>query len=76
MKIVNTMKLKEEVDYESLCRKLENQIDHLTTEIERQQKQRENDKFKLERQLVECKESIYNTEKDLIKRSEVLYLYC
>ncbi|RVW97760.1 Kinesin-like protein KIN-UC [Vitis vinifera] len=38
MKIVNMVKLKEEFDYESLCRKLEKQVDQLTEEIERQQK--------------------------------------
>jgi kinesin family protein 5 len=47
MKIVNMVKLKEEFDYESLCRKLENQVDHLTAEIERQQKLREDDKHEL-----------------------------
>jgi len=32
------VKLKEEFDYESLCRKLETQVDHLTVEIEREKK--------------------------------------
>ncbi|KAF6158348.1 hypothetical protein GIB67_022428 [Kingdonia uniflora] len=40
IKIVNMLKLKEEFDYESLCWKLENRVDFLTTEIERQQKLR------------------------------------
>jgi hypothetical protein len=40
MKIVNMVKLKEEFDYESLCRKLETQVDHLTAEVERQNKLR------------------------------------
>jgi kinesin family protein 5 len=35
------VKLKEEFDHESLCRKLEAQVDHLTAEIEREKKLRE-----------------------------------
>lgn len=77
MKIVNMMRLKEEFDYESLCRKLESQIDHLTAEVERLEKLRENDKGKLERQLKECEDSFSGAEKSLMKRSEVVdYCYC
>ncbi|KAK2634074.1 hypothetical protein Ddye_028866 [Dipteronia dyeriana] len=66
MKIVNMVKLKEEFDYESLCRKLETQVDHLTAEIERQQKLRENDKYKLEKRLRECQNSYDEGKNTLI----------
>ncbi|KAI3416662.1 Kinesin-like protein, partial [Psidium guajava] len=71
MKIVNMTKLREEFDYESLCRKLESQVDHLTAEVERLEKLRENDKGKLERQLKECEDSFSGAE-SLMKRSEFL----
>jgi hypothetical protein len=72
MKIVNVVKLKEEFDYESLCRKLESQVDHLTAEIERQQKLREDDKYELEKQLRECQDSFAEARKVLVTRSEVV----
>ncbi|GLT70162.1 hypothetical protein SLA2020_422590 [Shorea laevis] len=72
MKIVNTVKLKEEFDYESLCRKLETQVDHLTVEIERQQKLRENDKHELEKQLRECQNSFSEERHNLVTKSEFL----
>ncbi|XWS56402.1 hypothetical protein CRYUN_Cryun09bG0082600 [Craigia yunnanensis] len=72
MKIVNVVKLKEEFDYESLCRKLETQVDHLTAEIDRQQKLKERDIYDLEKQLQECQDSSYETRKNLVTRSEFL----
>ncbi|XVE75408.1 hypothetical protein DITRI_Ditri12bG0091700 [Diplodiscus trichospermus] len=72
MKIVNVVKLKEEFDYESLCRKLEIQVDHLTADLDRQQKLRERDKYDLEKQLLECQDSLYETRKNLVSRSEFL----
>ncbi|XWS66204.1 hypothetical protein CRYUN_Cryun05aG0179700 [Craigia yunnanensis] len=72
MKIVNVVKLKEEFDYESLCRKLETQVDHLTAEIDRQQKFRERDKYDLEKLLQECQDSFNETRKNLVTRSEFL----
>lgn len=72
MKIVNTVKLKEEFDYESQCRKLENQIDNLTAEFERQLKLRDSKKYELERQLTECQHSFAEAEENLITRSEVV----
>ncbi|XP_075671192.1 kinesin-like protein KIN-UC isoform X3 [Castanea sativa] len=72
MKIVNMVKLKEEFDYESLSRKLEGQVDHLTAEIERQQKLRDDDKYKLEKQLRECHDSFAEARKVLVTRSEFL----
>lgn len=66
------LKLKEEFDYESLCRKLENQVDFLTAEVERKQKLREDDKYELEKQLRECQESFAEAKSNLITRSEVV----
>ena len=71
MKIVNMIKLKEEFDYESLCRKLENQVDNLTAEVDRQQKLRECEKYKLEKELRDCQASFAEAENSLITRSEV-----
>ncbi|KAG8380541.1 hypothetical protein BUALT_Bualt06G0026300 [Buddleja alternifolia] len=70
MKVVNTVKLKEEFDYESLCRKLETQVDHLTEEIDRQQKLRENDKKEMEKKLDEFQISSAEAEKRFVNRSE------
>ncbi|XVE68810.1 hypothetical protein DITRI_Ditri09bG0100200 [Diplodiscus trichospermus] len=72
MKIVNVVKVKEEFDYESLCRKLETQVDHLTSEIDRQQKFRERDKYDFVKQLHECQDSFNEKRKNLVTRSEVL----
>ncbi|KAM5555936.1 kinesin-like protein KIN-UC [Rosa sericea] len=72
MKIVNTVKLKEEFDYESQCRKLENRIDNLTAEFERQLKLRDSKKYELERRLTECQHSFAEAEENLISRSEFL----
>lgn len=72
MKVVNLVKLKEEFDYESLCHKLENQIDILTKEIDRQQKSKADNTLRLENNLKECQDSFKETEKTLIARCELL----
>lgn len=72
MKIVNKVKLREEVDYEALCRKLENQVDLLTAEVERQQKLRENEKYMLDKELKECQDALIETKKSSLTRSEVV----
>ncbi|CAN7061181.1 unnamed protein product [Brassica oleracea var. botrytis] len=64
MKIVNMVKLKEEFDYESLCRKLETQVDHLTAEVERQTKLRNSEKQELEKRLRECENTFAEAEKN------------
>lgn len=74
MKIVNTVKLKEEFDYESQCRKLENQIDNLTAEFERQLKLRDSKKYELERRMTEFQHSFAEAKENLITRSEVACL--
>lgn len=72
MKIINTVKLKEEFDYESLCRKLESQVEQLTAEIDKQQKLRENHKNEMEKKLTEQQNSFAYTENSLVSRSEFL----
>ncbi|XP_071930277.1 kinesin-like protein KIN-UC isoform X6 [Coffea arabica] len=72
MKIVNAVKLKEEFDYESLCRKLEIQVDHLTEEVDKQQKLRENYRSEMEIKLREYQNSLAEAEKSLASRSELL----
>ncbi|XP_075499281.1 kinesin-like protein KIN-UC [Primulina tabacum] len=72
MKVVNTVKLKEEFDYESLCRKLETQVEHLTTEIDQQQKLRENDKKEMEKKLEEFQFSSAEREMQLVAKTELL----
>lgn len=72
MKVVNMVKLKEEFDYESLCRKLETQVDHLTAEIERKQKLTENDKCELEKLLRECQISYDEAKDNLVTQVELL----
>lgn len=69
---MNTVKVKEEFDYESLCRKLETQIDHITEEIDRQQKLRDTDRTETEKKLEEFRISYTEAEKQLVARSEVL----
>lgn len=71
MKVVNLVKLKEEFDYESLCRKLESQIDLLTQEVDRQQKSKADNMLRLENNLRECQNSLEETEKSLFARCEV-----
>ncbi|KAJ8551678.1 hypothetical protein K7X08_021693 [Anisodus acutangulus] len=72
MKIVNTVKLREEFDYENLCRKLETQVEHLTVEVDRQQKFRANDQMALDKKLRECQKSYTEAERSLVARSEFL----
>ncbi|XP_049372263.1 kinesin-like protein KIN-UC isoform X2 [Solanum verrucosum] len=72
MKIVNTVKLREEFDYENLCRKLETQLEHLTVEVDRQQKFRANDRMAMEKKLRECQKSFTEAERSIVARSEFL----
>ncbi|KAK1382499.1 kinesin-like protein KIN-UC [Heracleum sosnowskyi] len=72
MRVVNTVKLKEEFDYEILCRNLEKEVDRLTAEMDRQLKTRDNDIFKLELKLEECKSLFAETESTFIAKSKLL----
>lgn len=74
MKIVNSVKLREEFDYENLCRKLETQVEQLTMEVDRQQKFRANDQMAMEKKLRECQTSFTEAERSIVARSEVILL--
>jgi len=60
MKVVNTIKLKEEVDYETLYKKVEREVDQLTSEMERQQKLMKNEKMQLDKKLKESEGSFHD----------------
>ncbi|KAJ1298749.1 hypothetical protein BS78_01G477300 [Paspalum vaginatum] len=60
MKVVNTMKLKEEVDYEILYKKMEREVDRLTSEMERQQKLMQNEKMQLNKKLKESERTFHD----------------
>lgn len=70
MKIVNMMKIREEVDYESLCRKLERQIDDLTSDMDRQQKHRDIEKEQMEKKAKAYEASLADAEKKFIVKYE------
>lgn len=74
MKIVNTVKLKEEVDYETLYRKLEYQVDYLTSELDRQQKLRVNEKMHMEKELKECEATLAEIERNFAVKSQVFFI--
>lgn len=75
MKVVNTLKLKEEVDYENLCRKLEGQIDYLSMEVERQQKVKQDENGLLEKKLKECENTLQEVKKSFNTKCEVFPLF-
>ncbi|XP_021304098.1 kinesin-like protein KIN-UA isoform X2 [Sorghum bicolor] len=60
MKVVNTMKLKEEVDYEILYKKMEREVDQLTSEMERQQKVIRSEKMQMDKRLKESERSFHD----------------
>ncbi|MQL79357.1 hypothetical protein Taro_011794 [Colocasia esculenta] len=70
MKVVNMVKYKVEFDYESQCRKLQEQVDSLTEESERQQKFRSKEKEQMEEKLKICENSLAELEKNLTLKSE------
>lgn len=75
MKIVNTVKLKEEVDYESLYKKLECQVDSLTSELERVQKIRQEEKAKMERKFRKSEESLAELKRTFTMKCEVCFTF-
>ncbi|KAH0461882.1 hypothetical protein IEQ34_009457 [Dendrobium chrysotoxum] len=68
MKVVNAVKLKEDYDSESKYRKLECQIDSLTSEVEKQHK----DKLHLERRLYEREMTLAEAENKLVEAEKKL----
>lgn len=74
MKVVNIVKTREEFDYESLCRKLEYQVDYLTAEMERQKKNQETEKAQMEERLTVCEMSLMEAKKNHSVKYEVIFL--
>ncbi|KAK1418742.1 hypothetical protein QVD17_27888 [Tagetes erecta] len=71
MKVENMLKIKEEFDYKSLCRRHETQIDKLIAENERQQKAFEDE---IERATIEAQQRISEAEinyKEALEREKV-----
>ncbi|PUZ42798.1 hypothetical protein GQ55_9G610500 [Panicum hallii var. hallii] len=60
MKVVNTIKLKEEADYEILYKKMEREVDQLTSEMERQQKLIKSEKMQLDKKFKESERSFHD----------------
>ncbi|XP_049933456.1 kinesin-like protein KIN-UC isoform X2 [Nymphaea colorata] len=70
MKIENVMKLREECDYEALCRKLELQLDFLTAENEREKRLRDVEMKEMQNKLKEYEQSLGERGKSLALISE------
>ncbi|XP_023770415.1 kinesin-like protein KIN-UB [Lactuca sativa] len=73
MKVENMLKIKEEFDYKSLCRKLETQIDKLIAENERQQKAFEDE---IERTAIEAQQRISEAEMNYTEALEREKMKC
>ncbi len=71
MKVENMVKLKEEFDYKSLCRRLEAELDRLVAENERQVKAREDTEDDSARSLEEARQSVFEAERKLASALEV-----
>ncbi|TVU48335.1 hypothetical protein EJB05_07969, partial [Eragrostis curvula] len=72
MKVVNTIKLKEEVDFEILYKKMEREVDQLTSELERQQKLRQSEKMLWNKKLEEYEMSFRDLKKTSNMQIETL----
>lgn len=68
MKVENMLKLKEEFDYKSMCRRLEIQLDKIIAEHERQQKAFEDE---VERVSLEAQNRIAEIENEYAHALEV-----
>lgn len=71
MKVENMVKLKEEFDYKSLCRRLEAELDRMTAENERLVKIREDTEDECARQLDDARQDVYEAESKLAHALEV-----
>jgi kinesin family member 5 len=79
MKVVNTIKLKEEADYEILYKKMEREVDQLTSEMERQQKLIKSEKMQLDKKFKESERSFHDlrmTSNIRIEVSFIAYVSC
>lgn len=65
------VKLKEEFDYKSLCRRLETELDRLVAENERQVKARQDEEEENERKLEETRDIAADAESKLAAAMEV-----
>lgn len=72
MKVVNMLKLKEEFDYESLCRKLQSEVDHLIVELEKANKFKENECKRMEQIIKENEISLIEAERSFNEKYEVV----
>lgn len=75
MKVENMVKLKEEFDYKSLCRRLETELDRLVAENERQSKAREDNEDECARRLDEARQTVFEAESRLATALEVCYIH-
>nr|XP_024367219.1 kinesin-like protein KIN-UB [Physcomitrium patens]PNR26162.1 hypothetical protein PHYPA_030736 [Physcomitrium patens] len=64
MKVENMVKLKEEFDYKSLCRRMEAELDRLVAENERQVKARMENDEELDRTVEESRQLVMEAERD------------
>lgn len=71
MKVENMVKLKEEFDYKSLCRRLETELDRMIAENERLVKIREDTEDECVRQLDDARQDVYEAESKLAHALEV-----
>jgi hypothetical protein len=76
MKVVNTIKLKEEVDYEILYKKMEREVDQLTSEMERQQKVIRSEKMQMDKRLKESERSFHDLRMTFNMQIEVSFKKC
>jgi len=74
MKVENMVKLKEEFDYKSLCRRLETELDRMIAENERLVKIREDTEDECVRQLDDARQDVYEAESKLAHALEVCYI--
>ena len=71
MKVENMVKLKEEFDYKSLCRRMEAELDRLVAENERQAKLRQENDEELDRTVEESRLLVLEAETRLQTALEV-----
>lgn len=73
MKVENMVKLKEEFDYKSLCRRLETELDRMVAENERLVKSRDDTEDECARQLDDARQDVYEAESRLAHALEVCF---
>ena len=71
MKVENMVKLKEEFDYKSLCRKLEIDVDRLMAENERQSKALSDMEEEMQTKIEDAEQSAEAAQKGLREAMEV-----